>query len=225
MPYLSKPRLKICGITNLDDARLVAALGADYLGFIFYPGSPRYVEPERVREILAWIHGPEPVGVFLGSDPEEILQIVAATGIRTVQLHGLESPEQIRRLRDRGLRIIKTLHAAHDASIEHLRALAEPYRELVDYLLLDTRSGDLWGGTGECFDWRLARAMASEFPLFLAGGIGPDNLLLAARTVRPYGLDVNSRLESEPGRKDPARVQALFSAWAELEAPRRGEAQ
>lgn len=137
MPYLSKPRLKICGITNLDDARLVAALGADYLGFIFYPGSPRYVEPERVREILAWIHGPEPVGVFLGSDPEEILQIVAATGIRTVQLHGLESPEQIRRLRDRGLRIIKTLHVAHDASIEHLRALAEPYRELVDYLLLD----------------------------------------------------------------------------------------
>ncbi|MCS7083119.1 MAG: phosphoribosylanthranilate isomerase [Bacteroidetes bacterium] len=202
----------------MDDARLVAAGGADYLGFIFYPQSPRYVEPERVREILAWVHGPEPVGVFVNADLEAILEITRATGIRLVQLHGLEPPELLYALRARGLRVIKAIAVAHDASIEQIQKLAEPYRGAADYLLLDSFDHNLWGGTGHTFNWRLARALAQETPLFLAGGIGPDNLVLAAQTVRPFALDVNSRLEVAPGRKDGAKLQALFAAWSALEA-------
>ncbi|PSQ83588.1 MAG: N-(5'-phosphoribosyl)anthranilate isomerase [Bacteroidetes bacterium QS_1_65_9] len=173
-------KLKICGITNLEDARFCAGAGADYLGFIQHEDSPRYVRPQQVAKIGEWIHGPKPVGVFVNTPPDEVNRIV---------------------------RVI------HDASAEQLRQAMLPYRDHVEYFLLDTHATNLWGGTGESFNWRLARDLSSEFPLFLAGGISAGNVEEAVQTMRPLGVDLSSSLESAPGEKDFEKMERFFEVF------------
>ncbi len=221
MPYSVK--LKICGITRLGDARYCAGAGADYLGFIQHEGSPRYVAPEQAAQIIEWIHGPQPVGVFVNAPAVAVNRAADAAGFALVQLHGTEPPEVCAAVEQP---VVKAIGVRHDASAEQLRALMAPYADVVDFFLLDTHHTSLWGGTGESFNWRLARALSSEFPLFLAGGIDAENVDEAVRTMRPYAVDLSSSLEAAPGVKDFDKMADFFDAFDRLkESLRRETAQ
>ncbi len=208
-------KTKICGITRLDDARFCAAAGADFLGFIQHPGSPRYVEP-AVVQARSWrgSPGPLPVGVFVDETAEAVNARCAEVGFRMAQLHGHETPETCAAVT---VPVIKAIPVTHDASAEQVRALAEPYLDVVDFLLLDTSTTSLFGGTGESFNWRVARDLTSEADVFLAGGISAANVAEAVHTMRPYAVDLSSSVESSPGVKDLDRLAAFFEAMEALE--------
>ena len=209
-----RPDVKICGITTLQDARYCAGAGADYLGFIQYEGSPRYIAPDLAGDIIEWIHGPEAVGVFVNESAEAVNAAVADADFALAQLHGHEPPELCEEIERP---VIKTIHVVHDASSEQLRRLMAPYASHVDYFLLDTHRTNLWGGTGESFNWRLARELSGEFPLFLAGGLTPANVEEAVGMMQPQAVDVCSSLEQAPGVKDLAKVDAFFDAVREMD--------
>lgn len=206
-------KLKVCGITELEDARYCAGAGADYLGFIQHEDSPRHVAPGHAAEIIEWIHGPAPVGVFVNDAAETVNQTADEAGFELVQLHGNEPPALCA---DIERPLIKAVRVVHDASATQLRAVMEPFAEHVDYFLLDTHSTDLWGGTGESFNWRLARELSADFPLFLAGGLNAENVEQAVRTMRPYAVDLSSSLESEPGKKDFGKMERFFETFRAL---------
>lgn len=203
-------RVKICGITTLEDARFCAAAGADYLGFVQHRESPRYIEPEHVEKIREWVHGPKPVGVFVNTPPEEVNAIADTAGFKLIQLHGEESPEDCRAVERP---VIKAFRVTHDATVEQLRQLIGPYKDSINYLLLDTYHTDLWGGTGESFNWRVARDLSSDLPLFLAGGINAENVERAVESIRPYAVDLSSSVESEPGRKSFDKLEKFFDCF------------
>lgn len=206
-------KVKICGLTNLEDARFCAGAGADFLGFIQYPKSPRYVAPETAKEIIAWMYGPEPVGVFVNEDVATVNRTAEAAGFALVQLHGNEPPAlcaQIERP------VIKAFRIRPGATADHLRAQMAPYRAHVAYFLLDTHHPTRWGGTGETFDWHHARALAADFPILLAGGLNTANVEDAVRQVRPLGVDLSSSLEAAPGKKDFDKLNAFFETFNAL---------
>jgi phosphoribosylanthranilate isomerase len=203
-------KVKICGITQLADARYCAGAGVDYLGFIQYPDSPRYVEPKAAKEIIDWIEGVEAVGVFVNEDAETINARCREAGFTVAQLHGHEPPEVVEAVE---VPVIKSFRVQHDASSEQLRALMLPYKDVAEFVLLDTHKTSLWGGTGESFNWRLARELAGEFPLFLAGGISAENVQEAIDTMRPYAVDLSSSVESAPGVKDFDKLYDFFEAY------------
>ncbi len=207
---MTRTKVKICGITQLADARYCAGAGADYLGFIQYADSPRYVEPNVAKEIIEWVDGVEAVGVFVNEDAETINARCAEVGFGLAQLHGHEPPEVVA---DIEVPTIKVFRVQHDASSEQLRALMLPYQGIADFFLLDTHKTSLWGGTGESFNWRLARDLAAEFPLFLAGGINAENVQEAIDTMQPYAVDLSSSVESEPGVKDFDKLYDFFEAY------------
>ncbi|HIG74419.1 MAG TPA: phosphoribosylanthranilate isomerase [Bacteroidetes bacterium] len=206
-------RVKICGITRLEDARYCAAVGADYLGFIQHEESPRYVDPRTAKEIMEWSVGPEPVGVFVNREAQDVIDTCAAGGFTHAQLHGHETPETCAAVRQAGLTVIKSIQVVSDAAAEQILAIAEPYRGSVDHLLLDTHHTSLWGGTGESFNWRLARQVAREWELFLAGGISAENVAEAIQTMRPFAIDLSSSLEESPGVKDFDKLADFFDAF------------
>ena len=197
-------KTKICGITNPEDARVAVELGADALGFNFYRKSPRYIEPERARLL---IEGLPPlvstVGIFVDERrPEQVVEIARATGLGTVQLHGSESPDYTRQIRP--LPVFKAFGVGPKLQLDRISAFP------VQAFLLDTAGGALPGGTGRAFDWDLALAAKRFGRLILAGGLNPDNVYEAICRVRPYGIDVCSGIEREPGRKDHRKMAALF---------------
>jgi phosphoribosylanthranilate isomerase len=197
-------RLKVCGITSFEDAEAALECGADYLGFNFYPQSPRYISPEQVREIidmLALSDGRvQTVGVFVNeSRPDLVINIMAASGVGLAQLHGDEDAAYCASIG--GERVIKALRVSDSFNPE---AVLE-YK--VSAVLLDAYHPSLYGGTGQEFDWSLAREAARLARIILAGGLGPHNIAEAIRTVSPFGVDVNSGVESSPGRKDVARLR------------------
>jgi phosphoribosylanthranilate isomerase len=196
-------KLKVCGITTFEDAEAALACGADYLGFNFYSRSPRYISPEAVREIIGRLDGRvQTVGVFVNeAQPEDVVNIMAASGVGFAQLHGDEDAAYCASIG--GDRVIKALRVSESFNPEAVRQ----YR--VSAVLLDAYHPSLYGGTGQEFDWSLAREAARLARIILAGGLGPHNIAEAIRTVTPYGVDVNSGVESSPGRKDAARLQLL----------------
>lgn len=197
-------KVKICGITSVADALAASEAGADALGFMFYPPSPRFVSNTVAREIIREL---PPflarVGVFVDPTEEQVRQAIAETGIDTLQLHGNETPEFCRRF---GL---KTLKAFRVRDAESLRA-AEPFT--TEAWLLDSYVAGQLGGTGARFNWELATEAARRHCVILAGGLTPENAAEAVRVVGPYGLDVSSGVESSPGRKDAAKVRAFIAA-------------
>ncbi len=201
-----RTRVKICGITHADDARLAVALGADALGFIFYPPSPRAVTEEAARVIIAGLPPfVTPVAVVVNEPVVVVRALLAETGCRIAQLHGDEPPAYLSEL---GYPAIKSLAIGGEADIQAVEA----YRE-ARAILLDTRVAGQRGGTGVTFDWRLARAARScGVPIILAGGLTPENVADAIATANPYALDVSSGVECTPGRKDPEKLRALFAA-------------
>ena len=197
--------IKICGITNLDDARAAVDAGADALGFNFYKPSPRYVTPETAREIISEL--PDSiltVGVFVNQPSPQSAELLATeAAVTAVQLHGDESPSYCRDLKNRY--VIKALAAGRDFDTER----ATEYD--VEAILLDTKDDALRGGTGRVFDWSIAQRVRSTVPkLFLAGGLSLQNIEDAIRSVDPYGVDACSALEETPGKKHHERMRAFI---------------
>lgn len=205
-----RPLVKICGITRLEDARYCAGAGADLLGFVQHPASPRYIASADARTIIDWLYGTEAVGVFVDASAEAVNAAVDAAGFTMAQLHGHESPEVCAEV---NVPVIKAFSVHHDASAEQLRALMEPYRDVAAYFLLDTHHTSLYGGTGESFNWRLARDLSDEFPLLLAGGLSASNIGEALATIRPRGVDLSSSVEAAPGVKDVDKLADFFDAF------------
>lgn len=196
-------KVKICGITSVADALLAAEAGADAIGLVFYPHSPRFVEAGAAREIVRALPPfVSPVGVFVNEAPATVEELCTAAGIRIVQLHGSEEPEYVEQLPE--YRVIKAIRVGR---AEDLLA-ARQYR--VSAVLLDSKVEGLWGGSGRSFDWTLARQLNAR--IILAGGLAPDNVAQAIRLVKPYAVDVSTGVEAAPGRKDPALVRAFVAA-------------
>ena len=199
-------KIKICGITNIEDALLAAELGADALGFIFYPKSPRSVAPEAAREIIAQLPPfVASVGVFVDEAAAVVEELAANVGLDWVQLHGQESPEYCRNL---GRKVIKGFRIQDEDS---LRRLAD-YQGAAQALLLDTYKQGQVGGTGTAFDWRLAREAKKYGRIILAGGLSPENVAQAIEVAGPDAVDTASGTEAAPGKKDPAKLRAFFEA-------------
>lgn len=191
-------RVKICGITNLEDARHASACGADALGFVFYPGSPRCVDPDQVRRIVAELPPLlTTVGLFVNESPARIREVVDFCGLNTVQLHGDEEPEQCCFAPCRVIKALRLRGAMQSA-------LFAAYK--VSALLLDAYVPDQFGGTGHRCDWEQAAKLAAQHRVILAGGLNAENVAEAVRQVRPYGVDVSSGVEEQPGQKDPEKV-------------------
>ena len=199
--------VKICGITNLDDALATVAAGADALGFNFYKPSPRYLSPQHAREIIEQL--PESVlmvGVFVNEEsPDAVRSIANEAGICALQLHGDESPEYCRDLAG-NYYVIKTFAVSDTFDVQ----TANPYE--VEAIMLDTKHNTLRGGTGRVFDWSVAQRAATTIPkLFLAGGLSPENIENAVEIVRPYAVDACSALEDRPGKKNHERMRVFVN--------------
>jgi phosphoribosylanthranilate isomerase len=207
-------KVKICGITNWLDARRAVEAGADFLGFNFFAGSPRYVTPAKARQIVRRLpKGIVSVGVFVNETEENMLKIAQAVGLDRLQLHGHESAASVERL-GRSLPVIKAVRVRKSFPASQLARFRH-----VSALLLDGFDANHWGGTGQTFDWRLAQPTRRKTRLFLAGGITPENVAQAIRTAKPYAVDVCSGVEAKPGKKDPERLKAFMR---EVENARKG---
>ena len=200
--------VKICGITNMDDALTAVEAGADALGFILVPSSPRAVSRKRVSEIMAVLPPTiTTVGVVANEDPDFLKGLLRVCPLNALQFHGEEPPEEVLMLKGRA-KLIKAIRIRDEESL-----LQVPRYEGVDFILLDTYHPHLQGGTGTAFAWTLAtRAKQFEIPLILAGGLDPTNVQEAVRQVHPYGVDVVSGVEQATGRKDPTRVWDFVSS-------------
>ena len=204
---------KICGITNLADARYCASKGADYLGFVLYRESPRYVDSATAGDIIEWVDGPRPVAVFVDEEPALVNRIASEAGFGLVQLHGNESPEYCRKI---DLPVIKAVRVHSDDTAESVAARMRDYASSVSSFLLDTYVDGVPGGTGQVFSWNVAAELSRDFPMFLAGGLNPSNIVNAVQTVRPVAIDVSSGVEESPGRKSFEAIDNLFSALATI---------
>ena len=200
--------VKICGITNLDDALAAVAAGADALGFNFYKPSPRYITPQNAREIIDQLRDSMlTVGVFVNEEsPGAVRNIAHESGVQALQLHGDETPEYCRELAA-NFYVIKTFAVASDFNVE------TPNEYKVEAIMLDTKHNSLRGGTGRVFDWSIAQRLAPTIPkLFLAGGLSPENIENAVKTVRPFAVDACSALEDRPGKKNEERMRVFVNA-------------
>ncbi|MGB7589268.1 MAG: phosphoribosylanthranilate isomerase [Solirubrobacterales bacterium] len=208
-------RVKICGVANLDDAAEAVRLGAWAIGLIHYEQSPRRCEAAEAARIgAAFRRKCEVVGVFVNPELEEVAKAVENAGLTMVQLNGEEGPsfcaETARRT---GVKVIKAIHVSSAADVH----AAEAFR--CAYHLFDRRSGGLWGGTGESFDWGLLRDRDSAIPAIVAGGLRADNVAEAIAVTHPFAVDVASGVEAEPGRKDHAAMNDFFEAARTASVP------
>src|SRR4051795_5088576 len=204
-------RAKLCGITNLDDARLCVDAGAWALGMIFYPNTSRRCDVEEAERISSELRRQvELAGVFVNAELDEVAAIADVCNLSLIQLHGDEGPAYCAEIARRtGAKIAKAVRAKDKASVRALLA----YRDRVDFHMVDAYSPDMLGGTGETFSWDLLGELReSSHPLILSGGLTPDNVADAIARVHPFAVDSASGTEAEPGRKDPAKVTAFMRA-------------
>lgn len=194
-------KVKICGITNLEDAFAAVDYGADALGFVFYKGSPRYISPETAKEIIRQLPPfITTVGVFVDEPTSNIEDILKSVPLDVVQFHGHESPEACMLFR-RGIKAIR---------VKELSDLEPLKRYTVSAFLLDTYTPESLGGTGQIFNWDIAVAAKQFGKIILAGGLNPENIEKAIRWVRPYAVDVSSGIEKEKGKKDLKRMKLFI---------------
>ena len=195
-------KVKICGMTNLKDVKVAVDGGVDAVGFIFYKKSPRSVTMQAVREIVLELPPfVDSVGVFVDETAEQINKIADRCNLDRVQLHGDESPAFCKKIRRRVIKVIRV------KDIQSLKKLSD---YPVSSFLLDTFSEDQYGGTGKVFDWNLAYSAKKYGPIILAGGLTPINVRQAIQRIQPYGVDVCSGVESQPGIKDHKKMQAFL---------------
>lgn len=215
--------VKICGTTNLTDAQVAVAAGADLLGFILYPKSPRYVAPATVGAIVAALRAqgsaPLLVGVFVNAAPGFVAATLADTGLDLAQLHGDEEPAAFAPLAGRIFKALRPL------GLEDALTAAARWGPLAPasgpQLLIDAYDPRAYGGTGQRADWAVAAQVAARYPrLVLAGGLSAENVAAAVQAVQPWGVDVASGVEAAPGRKDPAQVHAFVRAAKQVRIER-----
>jgi phosphoribosylanthranilate isomerase len=203
-------KLKVCGMKDRDNILEVAALGIDYVGFIFYAKSPRYVG-EEFELPAGFPQGIKRVGVFVNEDVEKMLNLGKRLKLDYFQLHGHEPVEVCKRLKEEGYGVIKVFSVGDDFDF----SITGPYTAVVDYFLFDTK-GKYYGGNAQVFNWELLRKYGQQVPFFLSGGLNPDNLagLSALEGMNIHALDVNSGVELSPGVKDVEKIKALKSRLA-----------
>lgn len=191
--------IKICGITNLKDAKTCAGAGADIIGFVFAK-SPRKITPEKAKSIISKLpHSIKKIGVFVNEGPAEVDRIAAYCGLDAVQLHGDETPAYCKKIKSRKIKAIR---------VRDIRDIRKIGKYKVDAVLLDTYSKGKFGGTGKKFDWDLAkRAKKYNIPLILSGGLTPDNLEKAILQVKPHAVDISGGVELKPGKKDAKMIK------------------
>jgi phosphoribosylanthranilate isomerase len=207
-------RVKVCGITRLEDAELAASLGAWALGFILWPSSPRAVEEAVAAGIARRVRRrAELVGVFVNPTLDEVTHAAEAIGLTHVQLHGDEGPSFANEVARRtGAKVIKAARVSGGSDLQQLE------RFHTDFHLLDTAVEGMRGGSGRTWDWSLAAQRRSKIPMLLSGGLDADNVAGAIAAVRPYAVDVASGVEAEPGVKDPIKLEAFLSIAAPARA-------
>jgi phosphoribosylanthranilate isomerase len=207
-------RVKVCGITRLEDAELAASLGAWALGFILWPSSPRAVEEAVAAGIARRVRRrAELVGVFVNPTLDEVTHAAEAIGLTHVQLHGDEGPSFANEVARRtGAKVIKAARVSGGSDLQQLE------RFHTDFHLLDTAVEGMRGGSGRTWDWSLADQRRSKIPMLLSGGLDADNVADAIAAVRPYAVDVASGVEAEPGVKDPIKLEAFLSIAAPARA-------
>jgi phosphoribosylanthranilate isomerase len=196
-------KIKICGITNIEDAMAAVDMGADALGFNFYKKSPRFIEPQKAAEIIAQL--PPfivPIAIFVNESEDKILEALKSACIHGVQFHGDETPEFCQRF---GNHVIKAFQVKDKESLKHM----SHYR--VSAYLLDSYKEGMRGGTGETFDWHLAVVAKTFGRVILAGGLNPDNVAEAVKLVQPYGVDVAGGVEREKGVKDHGKMKKFIT--------------
>ena len=197
-------QVKICGITSLEDAQATVEAGADALGFVFYPPSPRYVTPEQAEQIIRSLPPfVTTVGLFVDVARDVVNETVSRCGLDRVQLHGRETPDFCRRITRP---VIKAIRIKNAESLTHV-----PDYQVSAYLLDAYVEGALPGGTGASFAWELAARAKPYGPVILAGGLTPENIAVAIAQVRPYGVDVSSGVERTPGVKDHRKVRQFIA--------------
>ena len=203
-------QVKICGITNLEDAQAVAKAGADLIGFNFYSKSPRFIEPERARDIAAGLRAdgraPKMVGVFVNESPEKVRAIIELVQLDFVQLHGTEPASMVRELRACKSLRPRNMEEANAAVAEYSSAA----KGNAPAFIVDAYDPKQFGGSGTRADWDIAAMIAQQYPILLAGGLSSENVADAIRSVRPWGVDVASGVERAPGLKDHAKVRAFI---------------
>ncbi len=202
-------KVKICGITNLEDATLALKLGADELGFNFYAGSARYISPDGAKEIVEKLpRGASTVGVFVNMSISGILEVSKTAGLAAIQLHGDEDRDFVRAMRQQAERkIIKVIRVGSGVAFAH-HPLLDAHA-----ILLDSFSPTERGGTGCTFDWTVTKLIAGLCStVYLAGGLTAENVAEAIRTVQPYAVDVASGVESSPGKKDGEKMKRFIEA-------------
>ena len=213
----TRTRIKMCGLTRVKDIEAGLSHGLDALGFIFYEKSPRNVLPDFVKDIVAKIPPfVDCVGVFVDRDREEVEEIIEYCGLSHAQLHGKEDPKYCARVE----RFASPCHVlkAFRVGDESKSSDFSPYDEVVHGYLLDTYMKGTAGGTGETFDWKLIEQLNLQRPMILAGGLSPDNVIEAIETVTPFGVDVNSGVEIEPGIKDHSKISEFVRKVRQADA-------
>jgi phosphoribosylanthranilate isomerase len=195
--------VKICGVTNVEDAHFALECGADAIGLNFYERSPRFVTIDRAQEIIS--HLPEhksKIGVFVNASRKRIHDVIRAVNLSAVQLIGQEGPDDLINFE---ASVIKVFRVYPGFEVEVLR------NYIVDAFLLDTYQDETYGGTGKTFDWNMAVKAKEYGKVILSGGLNPENIGDAVRFVQPYGVDVSSGVEIRPGRKDPRKVREFIA--------------
>ncbi len=198
-----RTRIKICGMTERFEIEKAVDAGVDAIGFIFVKESPRYIRPEDAREIIRDLPPfVDAVGVFVNEDPALVSEIAQYCGLTVLQLHGQETPEYCEMM---SRRVIK----AFQVNAELDAAFLAGYKDVVWGYLLDTYHENMAGGTGESFDWAIVERLSLQRPLILAGGLNEVNIGKAIDMVHPFGVDINSGIETAPGRKDVAKIDQV----------------
>ena len=213
-------KIKICGITNLPDARVATEAGADLLGFIFYKPSPRYVEPDTVKTIVVEISAlasarrdltrPQFVGVFVNASRARMQKIFTDCRLDRIQLHGEEPPDLVAAFEGQAFKAMRPQSAAEAEALINTYASIAPLSP--PHFLIDAYHPSLYGGTGRVTDWSMAAGLARRFPIMLAGSLTAANVAEAIAAVRPWGVDVSSGVEAEKGRKDQQKLRAFAAA-------------
>ncbi len=202
---MKRVRVKICGITLIEQATAIAALNVDALGFILYKNSPRYIKPAKIRPIISALPPfVKTVGVFVNESIDNLIKIMLLSGLDLAQLSGDESPDYCRQLTEKSINWIRSFRIRDSADLEQT-ALFQ-----TNFILLDAWSDDAFGGTGKTFDWEMIDKLPNRFEIILAGGINIDNVTNAIKTVQPYGIDISSGVEEAPGIKSIEMVKALL---------------
>jgi phosphoribosylanthranilate isomerase len=215
--------IKICGITNEEDALKISDLGADALGFILSTESARKIEPDKAKELILatkdkFINvrdkkGPSFVGVFVNENIGKVTEIAEKIGLDYIQLSGDETLDYLKKIKkhNKNIKLIKLIRVKDNvSSFAVISKQMLEFKKVADFFLLDTFKENIYGGTGKSFNWELVKGLSEDFPVILAGGLDCENVAEAIQIVKPFGIDASTRLEESPGKKDIRKVEIFI---------------